>query len=171
MKRKKIFYNIDSYGDRFKKLYEPRGAARERKRTTAEGERIVEPENYTIMDGMAITDFTLKEVPENISFLLDYAGLPKDNVDIALVHQANGLIVNSLAEKMGMSPEVMPFKCAHIGNTDMASIPACMTELKKDGADYSKYHKALLSGFGAGLSVASMIMDLSDIQILPTNEI
>ena len=168
---KKIFYNIDSYGDRFKKLYEPRGAARERKRTTAEGERIAEPENYTIMDGMAITDFTLKEVPENISVLLKYAGVAKYDIDIALVHQANGLIVNSLAEKLGMSPEVMPFKCAHIGNTDMASIPACMTELKKDGADYTKYRTALLSGFGAGLSVASMIMDLSDIQILPTNEI
>ena len=94
-----------------------------------------------------------------------------DDVDIALVHQANGLIVNSLAEKLGMSSEVMPFKCANIGNTDMASIPTAMTELKKDGADYTKYHKALLSGFGAGLSVASMIMDLSDINILPTNEI
>jgi len=169
--KKKIYYNIDSYGDRFKKLYEPRGAARERKRTTADGERIIEPENYTIMDGMAITDFTLKEVPDNIMALLKYAELSKDDVDIALVHQANGLIVNSLAEKLGMSSEVMPFKCANIGNTDMASIPTAMTELKKDGADYTKYHKALLSGFGAGLSVASMIMDLSDINILPTNEI
>lgn len=168
---KKIFYNIDSYGERFKKLYEPRGAARERKRTTADGERIVEAENYTIMDGMAITDFTLKEVPENILVLLDYAKIAKGDIDIALVHQANGLIVNSLAEKLEMPPEVMPFKCAHIGNTDMASIPACMTELKKDGADYMKYRKALLSGFGAGLSVASMVMDLSDIQVLPTNEI
>ena len=67
--------------------------------------------------------------------------------------------------------EDMPFKCSQIGNTDMASIPVCMTEMKKDGADFAKYHKAILSGFGAGLSVASMIMDLSDIKILPTNEI
>lgn len=171
MSQKKILYKIDSYGDRFKSLYEPRGAARERKRTTVDGERIIEPENYTMMDGMAIMDFTLKEVPENISLLLDYAGIKKEDIDIALVHQANGLIVHSLAEKMGMSYDIMPFKCAHIGNTDMASIPVCMTELKKDGADYRQYRRALLSGFGAGLSVASIVMDISDIKILPTNEI
>lgn len=167
---KKILYRIDSYGDRVKSLYAPRGGTRENKKYGTDGKLIVEPENYTIMDGMAITDFTLKEVPENMSSLLDYAHMSKDEIDIALVHQANGLIVNSLAEKMGMSPEVMPFKCSQIGNTDMASIPVCMTELKKDGADFTKYHKAILSGFGAGLSVASMIMDLSDINILPTNE-
>ena len=170
-KGKKIFYNIDSYGDRVKSLYVPRGGARENRKYGDNGKPLIEPENFTIMDGMAITDFTLQEVPENMHSLLDYAHVSKDEIDIALVHQANGLIVNSLAEKMGMSPEIMPFKCARIGNTDMASIPVCMTELKKDGADYTKYRKAILSGFGAGLSVASMIMDLSDINILPTNEI
>lgn len=168
--RKKIFYNIESYGDRLKALYVPRGGAREKRRYGSDGKPIAEPENYTFMDGMAITNFTLEEVPENITALMEYASIQRDDVDIAFVHQANGLIVNSLAEKMGMSSDVMPFKCSEIGNTDMASIPVCMTELKKDGVDYKGYKKALLSGFGAGLSVASMIMDLSDINILPTNE-
>lgn len=168
---KKIFYRIDSYGDRFKSLYVPRGGARENKKYGDDGKLVVEPENYSIMDGMAITDFTLQEVPENMFSLLDYAHISKEEIDIALVHQANELIVNSLAEKMEIPLEDMPFKCSQIGNTDMASIPVCMTEMKKDGADFAKYHKAILSGFGAGLSVASMIMDLSDIKILPTNEI
>ena len=132
---------------------------------------IVEPENYGIMDGMAITDFAMNEVPANISNLLKYANVDKDVLDIALVHQANGFVVGSLAEKLGLSSEVMPFKCAQIGNTDMASIPVCMSELKKDGADYNDYGLALLSGFGAGLAVASMIMDLRDVKVLPTNEI
>ena len=168
---RKIFYNIESYGERVNILYEPRGRARGPRHTDADGNIILEKENYTIMDGMGIADFTMQEVPANISALLDYSGIVKENLDIALVHQANGLIVNSLAEKLDMSHEVMPFKCDRIGNTDMASIPICMTELKKDGADFSKCHKVLLSGFGAGLSVASMVMDLSDIKILPTCEI
>ena len=168
---RKIYYNIESYGDKLNVLYEPRGRARGPRHTDAEGNIILEKENYTLMDGMAIADFTLQEVPRNINNLLDYVKIRKDDLDIAMVHQANGLIVNSLAEKLGMSNTQMPFKCDCIGNTDMASISICMTELKKDGADYTKYHKVLLSGFGAGLSVASMIMDLSDIKILPTGEI
>lgn len=168
---KKIYYNFDSFGERFFSLYEPRGGAREGKKYDNDGQLIIEPENYTMMDGGAITDFALNEVPHNIKALLDYANVKKEALDIAIVHQANGFIVNSLAEKMEMSPEKMPFKCAEIGNTDMASIPACMTELKKEGADYKKYGVALISGFGAGLAVASMIMDLRDIRVLPTNEI
>lgn len=167
---RKVYFNIDSYGERMKSLYEPRGAARAHKRTDTEGNLIVEPENYAIMDGMAITNFTLNEVPQNIENLLKYIDCSPKDMDIAFVHQANGLIVKSLAEKLDVPQEKMPFQCAHIGNADMASIPICMTEWKKNGNDFTKFHRALISGFGAGLSVASVIMDISDIKVLETGE-
>lgn len=168
---RKIYYNIDSFGDRLKSLYEPRGAARAHKRTNEAGEIIIEPDNFSKMDGMAITNFTLNEVPQNIETLLKYAKSSKNDMDIAFVHQANGLIVKSLAEKLEVPQENMPYQCGAIGNTDMASIPICMTEWKKNGKDFTKFHNALLSGFGAGLSVASMLMDISDIEVLETSEI
>ncbi len=122
------------------------------------------------MDGMGIMDFSLHDTPANINNLLQYAQLSIDKLDIAIVHQAQKLIVESLADKLGLPREKVPFKSGHIGNTDMATIPVCLTELKKDG-EYRPWKTALLSGFGVGLSVASMIVDLSETKVLETIEI
>ena len=77
------------------------------------------------------------------------------------------IIVSSLADKLNMDREKVPFECAEIGNVSSASIPVCMTELKKNHR-YGSYKTALLSGFGVGLSIASVIMDLSDTEVLET---
>ena len=119
------------------------------------------------MDGMGITEFSLKETPDNIEKLIEYAGVNKSDIDVALFHQANKMIVESLGDKLKLPRERVPFKCEDIGNTSSASIPVCMTELKRRG-EFGSFKTALLSGFGVGLSVASLIMDLSETNVLET---
>lgn len=167
---KKIFFNIESYGERAQVLYGERSGHRAFHLTNPEGKRTIERSNYTVMDGMGIMDFSLHEVPANIEALLHYANVEKGEIEMAIVHQAQKLIVESLADKLGLPREKVPFKSGHVGNTDMATIPVCLTELKKDG-EYRPWKTALLSGFGVGLSVASMIVDLSDTVVLETGEI
>jgi 3-oxoacyl-[acyl-carrier-protein] synthase III len=168
-KNKKIFYNIESFGDRADLLLVARGGARKPKIIEGEDVNLLK-ENYCNMDGMGVMNFSLKEVPENIERLLQYAKIEKNEIDMAVLHQANGLIVKTLADKLHIPREKVPFKSAYIGNTSSASIPVCLSELAKDG-EYKLYQNVLLSGFGVGMSVASMMIDFSDMTVLETGEI
>lgn len=169
-KKKKLYFNIDSFGERTQVLFRERSGYRSLPLTDSSGRLTLERSNYSVMDGMGIMDFSLHDTPANINNLLQYAQLSIERLDIAIVHQAQKLIVESLADKLGLPREKVPFKSGHIGNTDMATIPVCLTELKKDG-EYYPWHTVLLSGFGVGLSVASLIADLSETKVLETIEI
>lgn len=113
------------------------------------------------LEGMDIMNFTLNEVPENINALLEFCDLNKDDIDLYACHQANKLILMSLADKLGVAHEKLPFAAENIGNTSSASIPlllSCGIEQKPK--------IALLCGFGVGLACASCITDLSKTKIL-----
>lgn len=167
---RKIFYNIDSDGSRADCLLWERGAARKNRITDEFGNTKLIYENYVHMDGITVMDFSIKDTSDNINALLDYAKIKSTDLDVAFFHQANKIIVESLADKLKIDRSKIPFKCSEIGNTSSASIPVCMTEFKKD-TDFKNYHTALLSGFGVGMSVASVIMDLNGVNILETLEI
>lgn len=166
----KIWYSFASYGEKFESIIDARGGARGYKTTSSEGDLLQEKENFGKMDGTQVMDFTLNEVTENIRELMTFSGITKDDLEMACFHQANKLIVETLGNQLGLSLDKVPFYCEDIGNTDMASIPICLTEMKKRN-EYRPSSKVLLSGFGAGLSVGSMIMDLSDMEVMPTEEI
>ena len=167
---RKIFYNINSDGSKADCLIVERGGYRKYKITDEFGNLKPIAENYASMDGMAVMDFSLKDTPDNINALLDYAKIKPADLDTAFFHQANKIIVESLADKLKIDRSKVPFNSGEIGNTSSASIPVCMTELKKT-ADFKNYHTTLLSGFGVGMSIASMIMDLNDVNVLETLEI
>ena len=122
------------------------------------------------MDGMGVMDFSLRDVPDSIESLFEYAGVGSEDIEIALMHQANRMIVASLADKLSIPRERMPFRCEDIGNTSSASIPVLMSEMARRG-EFGSYARALLSGFGVGMSVASVLMDLRNTMVLGTDEI
>ena len=165
----KIFFNIDSYGERYNHLIIPRGGSRANKITNENGDLIAINDNYFNMDGMEIMYFSTRDVPINIDNLLKFANMKKDELEIAFFHQANKVIVESLADKLEIPQSKVPFESGDVGNANSASIPICMTELKKHNT-YTPYRNVLMSGFGVGLSVASLIIDLSDTLVLGTFE-
>ena len=165
----KALFHIESYGERADMLLVKRGGYRAPRLT--EGEKLANiQENYCNMDGLGVMDFSLEDVPRNIEQLLGYASLSLEAVDIALVHQANSMIVASLADKLGMEREKMPFRSENIGNTSSASIPVLMSEMQRRG-EFGSYQRALLSGFGVGMSIASVLMDLSCTKVMETDEL
>lgn len=164
---RRIDYNITSHGDKYRILIAPRGGARAPKITNEKGEPVPIADNFTIMDGAEVMNFSAYETYENIRMLLDYLGIGVDGLDIAFLHQANLAIVDALRNRLGLSEGKAPFASDEVGNTSSASIPVCMAELKRRGK-YVPPQKALLSGFGIGMSVATMVMDLSETKVLET---
>lgn len=162
-------FNIDSYDERWYKLVDRKHGVRHFKEVlTGKAERgdcyIVEK-----MDGAAIMDFTLFEVVDNIKGLICAAQISKEEIGAYLFHQPQKMLVNDMAEKLGLNPETVIQNAGKIGNTSSASIPLLLTEI---GADWNKRanKKVLMSGFGVGLSVASTILNLDNLKVMETEK-
>lgn len=112
------------------------------------------------MDGMAVFNFVVGEVPPMISSLLDFANYKLDDVDYFMFHQPNKFMLQRLADKMGVPVEKMPNNIVeNFGNSSGASIPINMVfnlgdELLKNSYDIC------MSGFGVGLTCSSMLMKI-----------
>lgn len=163
-----LCYHIESFGERADYLLVARGGYRA-PRIADETGLSLHRDNYVVMDGMGVMNFTIDEVPNNIRALLNFATLDIAGIDRAILHQANTMIVRTLAAKIGMAEECVPFMSGRIGNTSSASIPVCLAEMARLGTHEGG--RFLLSGFGVGMSIASLLMDFSQAQVLETNAI
>ena len=167
----KVLFNVHSYGDRWHYLYSEGQGFRYVKNIASGKYELDEngeiPKKRSFMDGMGIMDFTLNEVVDNINELIAAAGLDKNDIGAYLFHQPQKLLVDDLAKALGLNPETVIANAQHIGNASSASIPLLLTEI---GAAWSERpnKKVLMSGFGVGLSVASVIMDLDNLICLET---
>lgn len=167
---RRLDYNITSHGDKYHILMMPRGGGRAPKITNAKGELLPIEDNFSVMDGAEVMNFSAYETYDNICALLQSIVLDENDIEVAYLHQANLAIVDALREKLGLSESKVPFASGEVGNTSSATIPVCMAELKRLGK-YKSAKKVLLSGFGIGMSVATMVMDLSETKVLETGEL
>lgn len=117
------------------------------------------------MDGLAVFEFTINCVPENIKNLLNYLQLTVDDIDALCLHQANKQIIQSVAAAAGFdeTDEVkVPYSAfENYGNNTMCSIPSTLALLDKS----INKEKLLCSSFGNGLVVVSSLLNLSDTAI------
>ena len=151
--KESISFNINTYGDRYKAIITENTRHRSTPPNSASG--------HLYLDGMAIMDFTLNDVPANIQQLMQYSNCADTDIDYYFCHQANKLILTALADKIGVERNKMPFGAEMTGNTSSASIPLLLCQKQ-----YVDLHKVMLCGFGVGLACASCIVDLTDTKIL-----
>lgn len=115
------------------------------------------------MDGSSVFNFVQKEVPPAIEEIVAKAGRTIDDIDLFLFHQPNKFMLQKLAEKLKIPFEKLPMDIVEkLGNSNSGTIPAVMT------TDVSEqllkgYKLCCISGFGAGLSWASMVMEIGDL--------
>ena len=160
-----LYYHMESFGEMADYLLVARGGSRAPRIADENGLALHEG-NYVAMDGMGVMNFTIDEVPRNIHALLDFARVDCAVLDRVLLHQANAMMVRTLASKIGVAEDKAPFMSSQIGNTSSASIPVCLAEMARTG-QYAG-GKFLLSGFGVGMSIASLLMDFSQVRVLGT---
>ncbi|KRT55831.1 ketoacyl-ACP synthase III [endosymbiont of Ridgeia piscesae] len=113
----------------------------------------VKSENRRLeMNGRAVFNFTATVVPGNISRTLELNGLEKADIDRFVLHQGSRYIRDTLAKRMGLALEKVPFQAGDYGNTISSSVPLILANEE----DASKH--ILISGFGVGLSWASTVL-------------
>ena len=105
-------------------------------------------DNKLYMDGQAVFNFTATVIPDLILELLKAIEWDSDDIDNMYLHQANDLILKTIARKTGVDMLNVPSTLDRFGNTSCASIPLAMTTAR----NVRSAEKALLCGFGVGLS-------------------
>lgn len=110
------------------------------------------------MDGMDVFNFGMREEPKDIKKLLTECGMTMEQVDLLIYHQANKFMTDFFSKKLKISSEKTPYCLRRFGNTSSASIPLTIVTELKNG--YPQREHSILSGFGAGLSWGSVMLDL-----------
>ena len=103
------------------------------------------------MNGQEVYKFAVREVPAVLAELLADTGVPADQLDWLLLHQANQRILDAVADRFSMPHERVLSNLASYGNTSAATIPLMLDEAVRDGRVRAG-HLIASSGFGAGLS-------------------
>ena len=106
------------------------------------------------LNGMAVFNFSVTEVPRNIEEFFKLTSTYPDSYNYFVMHQANLLMNETIRKKLKFRPEQIPYSIAKYGNTSSASIPlTIVSELRDKVAGDVSF---LLSGFGVGLSWATV---------------
>ena len=156
-----------SDGSRYDKLIIPVGGSRLMPRDNPEVFSTDDNKNYrsnyeVFMDGMAITYFTLREVPKLIDDVLTAADLTRADLDYCIFHQANKFMMTYLREKANLNDVPFHNDITETGNIVSGSVPLAIEQvIKNHGAAGLK--NVMLAGFGVGLSWAGCIADLTGI--------
>lgn len=112
-----------------------------------------------VLDGSAVLSFSTQRVPPAVEKLLDYAQVPKEDVDYFIFHQANRMINETIRKKLALPVEKVPSSLRDFGNSSGASLPVTMT-VRINKELEAKANRVLLSGFGIGLSWGTCLVDI-----------
>lgn len=109
------------------------------------------------MDGRAVYRFATRQVPVCIEQALQKAGMKAEEVDLFFLHQANLRILETIAKRLGIPMEKVPYNLDRYGNISSATIPVLLDEIKKRGKMVAG-NKIVLAGFGAGLTYGACVL-------------
>lgn len=117
------------------------------------------------MDGSAVFNFVMTEVPGLIAGLLEDTGTATQNVDAFLCHQPNRFMLQKLADKLGIPHDRMPSNIVELfGNSSGVTIP--MATVHNLGSRLtSERLRVCFAGFGVGLTWGAMLMDIGPLDI------
>ncbi len=111
------------------------------------------------MNGRAVIEFTLREVPRAVAELCDKAGVSLDDIDAVVPHQASATVLEGIRKKLGLTPERFVVCMEDIGNTVSCSVPIAMKRALASG-QIKPGGLLLLVGFGVGLSWGATLVRL-----------
>lgn len=138
----------------------PASAETLREKTDAEGN--VRSDCEVFMDGMDVFNFAIRNVPAATKEVAALAGFAPADADCVVFHQANKMMTDFLAARMKIPSEKILYSLGEYGNTSSASIPLTISAC---GNAVAARERALLCGFGAGLSWGAVALSLAGTKI------
>ena len=134
------------------------------------GDNNLRAKDHLRMDGSAVFNFVMVDVPPMIEALLEHAGVPKHQVDWFLFHQPNKFMLQKLADSLGVPYQKMPMNVVErYGNSSGVTIPTAIALNLADSLQSQEF-TVCLAGFGVGLTWSSMLLKLGNLRFCETKE-
>lgn len=114
------------------------------------------------MDSMDVFSFAITKVPKAIKKLCAEYAIDIPGVDNLVLHQANKMIVETIAKRLKMPSEKVVLGLRNYGNTTSASVPMAIVTECGDKMRTVK-QKNLVCGFGTGLAWAAAYFETDKI--------
>lgn len=169
------YFSAYSDGSGYMHIIKPGGAYRHPTSADTLQEKVredgsIRTDEQASMDGPAVFDFTITEVPKDISNIMTLAGKGVEDIDHFVLHQANLFIMKHLGRKLKIPMDKIPVSLDKYGNLSSASLPLTIVSELADSLSGQK-KTLLLSAFGVGLSWGSAVITLDNPKIGPIVEI
>ncbi len=116
--------------------------------------------HFLRMDGPEIFKFAVKAVKESIRRISEITGVPKEEFDYLIIHQANNRIIEAAARFARVPMEKLYVNVHRYGNTSAASVPIALDEAVKAGK-LKAGDKVFLCSFGAGVTWSAALVEWS----------
>jgi 3-oxoacyl-[acyl-carrier-protein] synthase III len=113
--------------------------------------------HYVKQDGAAVFKFAVRNTEEVCRRLMERNGVSGDNIDLFVSHQANRRIIQSAAEKLGLTDEKVVINIERFGNTTAGTIPLALNDAVAEQR-LKKGDLLLIASVGAGFTVGAMLM-------------
>lgn len=125
--------------------------------STEDDDGHVNREDYLYMNGSAIFNFTLEQVPPMMEALLEKGGFAKEEIDFFVFHQANKYMLSTIRKVCGISKDKFYIDLDHTGNTVSSTILIGLKDSLEQGL-VRPGMKVMACGFGVGLSYGGTIL-------------
>ncbi|MCD8338724.1 MAG: ketoacyl-ACP synthase III [Burkholderiales bacterium] len=112
---------------------------------------------YIRMDGKGVFKAAIESMTSSAKSVLSKAGVSPKDLSLFIPHQANLRIMKVVAEKLGVSPDVMMVSVDSHGNTSAASVPLALDKAVEDGR-IKRGDLVLLQGVGGGFTWGSVLL-------------
>jgi 3-oxoacyl-[acyl-carrier-protein] synthase-3 len=164
-----IWANIKTDGTRREALMIPAGGMKMPSSTktsevTQENDNNFRSLDNLRMDGTAVFNFVQTEVPPLIQDLFKFSDKTDNDVFGYAFHQPNRFMLEKLADKLKIHPSKMPMDVVQrFGNSSGVTIPTVLaTNFSKELMKSKELY--CLSGFGVGLTWASMLLSIGPLE-------
>lgn len=128
-----------------------------RQPVTAEG--LARRQQFMQMDGRAVFKWAIRLAEENVRAVVERSGVPFEQIDLFILHQANARILEGAREALGLPAEKVFMNLDRYGNTSSGSIPLALDEAWRSGR-VGPGSTIVVCGFGGGLAWGSAVWRL-----------
>jgi len=119
------------------------------------------------MNGRALYEFALNNVPQLVKQTLDKAGVPISEVKKVLIHQANEKMDQAILERLfqlydipTLPAGIMPMTIGSLGNSSVATIPTLLDLILKNKVGEQSIlpgDKVVFASVGAGMNINALL--------------
>jgi 3-oxoacyl-[acyl-carrier-protein] synthase III len=147
-------FELGADGSGGSQLYMPAGGSR----APATAETVATRQHFAKMNGREVFKFATRVLVDSAEKVLEQSGVPVEDVDLYVPHQANVRIIDHARKKLGIPAERTVVNVDRYGNTSSGSIPLALGEAEAAG----RLHPGdlvLMTGMGAGLTWGSALIE------------